>query len=141
LSANEQQVGGTHYNKYGKLQVWDIFWIFRLNAFQANVVKYVIRYRDKDGLKDLMKAKHYIEKLIELEEQGVIQGAEPPIAVHNVILPICEHCTTSTACVHAGKCARTFKLDKAGTSLQEGMYCKECTTKEECSAYRKCYLT
>ena len=31
----------------------------------ANILKYVWRYRDKDGIKDLRKAKHYLEWLIE----------------------------------------------------------------------------
>lgn len=31
----------------------------------ANIIKYVWRYRDKDGIKDLRKAKHYLEWLIE----------------------------------------------------------------------------
>ena len=31
----------------------------------ANIIKYVWRYRGKDGIKDLRKAKHYLEWLIE----------------------------------------------------------------------------
>lgn len=68
--ANDRQVGGDHYNKYGEIQPWDLWWMYRMNPFQANVVKYAMRYRDKDGIKDLEKAKHYIEKLIELELAG-----------------------------------------------------------------------
>jgi hypothetical protein len=33
----------------------------------GNVVKYITRYKEKNGKKDLEKAKHYIELLIELE--------------------------------------------------------------------------
>ncbi len=36
---------------------------------QGNVIKYITRYKDKNGLQDLQKAKHYVEMLIELEEQ------------------------------------------------------------------------
>ena len=67
--ANKKQVGGTHYSKYGDLQPWDTWMPWDLNGFQCNVVKYVVRYRDKDGIRDLEKAKHYLDKLIELERE------------------------------------------------------------------------
>ena len=37
----------------------------KLDYFQGNVVKYVSRYKDKNGLEDLKKARHYIDKIIE----------------------------------------------------------------------------
>ena len=37
----------------------------KLGFCEGNVVKYVSRWRDKGGLSDLLKAKHYIEFLIE----------------------------------------------------------------------------
>jgi hypothetical protein len=33
-------------------------------------VKYLSRWRKKGGMQDLHKARHYIDKLIELEEQN-----------------------------------------------------------------------
>lgn len=33
----------------------------------GNVVKYIARYRDKNGVEDLKKARHYLDKLIEIE--------------------------------------------------------------------------
>ena len=36
---------------------------------EGNVVKYITRWKYKDGLQDLYKAKRYIEMLIEKEEQ------------------------------------------------------------------------
>lgn len=33
----------------------------------GNVVKYIARYRDKNGVEDLKKAQHYLDKLIEIE--------------------------------------------------------------------------
>lgn len=65
--ANERQVGGGHYQKYGELQPWDVFFPWNLNGFQAAILKHVVRYRDKNGLEDLQKARHYLDKLIELE--------------------------------------------------------------------------
>ena len=39
-----------------------------LGFFEGNVVKYVSRHRVKNGVKDLLKARHYIDLLIELEQ-------------------------------------------------------------------------
>ena len=36
---------------------------------EGNIIKYVSRWRQKDGLDDLKKAKFYIERLIELAEK------------------------------------------------------------------------
>lgn len=69
-SANDRQVDGDHYKKHGKTgeQHWDRqYRIFGPGYFIGCATKYVERYRDKNGLRDLEKAKHFIEKLIELE--------------------------------------------------------------------------
>ena len=68
-NANAVQVGGTHYKALGDIQPWDMYWHWNLNAFQASILKYVVRYRDKEGVQDLEKARHYIDKLIELENE------------------------------------------------------------------------
>lgn len=73
-SANKRQVGGLHYNKYGAVQPWDMWALFDLNAFQGAIVKHVIRYRDKLGIEDLKKARHYLDKLIEVEEAKAKTG-------------------------------------------------------------------
>ena len=35
--------------------------------FQMNILKYVTRYTEKNGIEDLEKARFYLDKLIELE--------------------------------------------------------------------------
>ena len=65
MSANEKQVDGDHYQT--KIQPWDFIEANRLTFIEGNIVKYVCRHRQKNGLKDLKKAKHYLEKLIEVE--------------------------------------------------------------------------
>jgi hypothetical protein len=67
MSANETQVSGSHY-KTKTIQPWDYIAANELGYFEGNVVKYVSRWRDKGGIDDLRKAQHYLEKLIELEE-------------------------------------------------------------------------
>lgn len=68
LTANDRQVGGDHYKKRNVLQHWDIVAMLNLDYFQGNISKYVFRWRDKDGVKDLKKAQHYVQKYIEVEE-------------------------------------------------------------------------
>lgn len=69
--ANDRQVGGDHYRRVNPAyQHWDMVADFDLNYYVAQATKYVSRWKDKDGLKDLAKAPHYIDKLIELYQQG-----------------------------------------------------------------------
>lgn len=69
MSANERQVGGTHYSTDGGLQHWDIVDIFKLDYFQGQITKYVMRWNKKNGVEDLKKAAHFLEKYIELQEK------------------------------------------------------------------------
>ena len=66
-TANEQQVAGKHY-KDKAVQPWDYIYANNLCYFTGNCVKYVSRWKDKGGVDDLKKARHYLDKLIELEE-------------------------------------------------------------------------
>ncbi len=68
MRANDRQVGGEHY-KVGGEEHWDrVYRLFGPGYFIGNITKYVERYQSKNGVEDLEKAKHYIEKLIELEK-------------------------------------------------------------------------
>ena len=64
-SVRDQQVAGTHYQR--AIQPWDIISEWELDFWEGNVVKYILRWKDKDGVQDLKKAKHYLEYLIERE--------------------------------------------------------------------------
>lgn len=66
IGANAYQVGGQHYNAKS-LQPWDVIIAWNLGFLDGNAMKYLARWRDKGGIEDLKKAKHYIEKLIEVE--------------------------------------------------------------------------
>jgi len=65
MTANDVQVGGSHY-KGKSIQPWDYIAANNLGYFEGNIVKYVSRWRDKGGVDDLKKARHYLDKLIEL---------------------------------------------------------------------------
>ena len=66
--ANESQIGGIHYKRHA-IQPWDYIAANELDYFQGNIVKYVTRHKYKDGIEDLKKAMHYLQKLIELEKE------------------------------------------------------------------------
>jgi len=75
MSADEYQVGGTHYTRVAAKQHWDIVADFELDYFQGQITKYLFRWKLKHKtpalmIEDLRKAKHYLEKYIELQEQS-----------------------------------------------------------------------
>ena len=63
-----KQVGGDHYKKM-VIQPMTYSMKNGLDACQHTIIKYVTRFRDKDGVADLRKAIHCIEMLIEFEEE------------------------------------------------------------------------
>jgi hypothetical protein len=67
-SANQIQVGGGHY-KTKNIQPWDAIIDWGLGFLDGNAVKYLARWRQKGGVEDLKKARHYIDKLLETEEK------------------------------------------------------------------------
>jgi hypothetical protein len=73
-SALDTQVDGDHYNKRA-IQPIEFIAANGLNFFEGSIVKYITRWSDKGGVKDLNKIKHYIDLLIELESKyGDING-------------------------------------------------------------------
>ena len=66
--AKEQVEHPTHYNHGNKIEVWDYIWDHDLDFLEGNIVKYVSRWKHKNGLQDLEKAKQYLDKLIDLVE-------------------------------------------------------------------------
>jgi hypothetical protein len=65
-TANQTQIGGNHY-KAKSIQPWDYIAANQLGYFEGNIIKYVSRWKDKGGVNDLRKARHYLDKLIEMQ--------------------------------------------------------------------------
>ena len=63
-SARDIQVGGQHY-KNKAMQPWDIIDAWGLDFYEGNVLKYLLRAKFKNGVEDLKKARHYLDKKIE----------------------------------------------------------------------------
>ena len=62
----DTQVGGNHYQKY-KIQPVEFIMQNNVPYVEGNVIKYVMRFRDKNGLEDLLKARQYLDMLIAAE--------------------------------------------------------------------------
>jgi len=65
--ALDTQVGGSHYQHF-PIQPVEFSIANGLGFCEGNVIKYVCRYKMKGGKEDLLKAKHYIELLMESED-------------------------------------------------------------------------
>jgi len=62
--SNKKQIGGNHYLKY-KIQPVDFIIKNNIGFVEGNIIKYILRFKEKGGVQDLLKAKHYIELLID----------------------------------------------------------------------------
>lgn len=70
MEANDSQVGGDHYRVAGKPQHWDLVTLYQWDYFQAQITKYLMRWKLKhhtaeERLEDLKKARHFLDKYIE----------------------------------------------------------------------------
>ena len=62
--AIQKQVGGSHYNRY-TIQPVDFIIANDLDWCEGNAIKYITRWKDKNGVEDIKKAIHYLEILLE----------------------------------------------------------------------------
>jgi hypothetical protein len=65
----QKQIGGNHYQQF-PFQPTEFIHKMGLNFCQGNVIKYVCRYKFKNGLQDLEKALHYAEMLKDFHAEG-----------------------------------------------------------------------
>lgn len=59
-----------HYSQY-KIEPVEFITQNRLNYLQGNIIKYIVRYKQKNGIEDLEKAKTYLQYLINYEQEGL----------------------------------------------------------------------
>ena len=108
MNAFDTQIGGTHYSKY-KIQPTEFLITNRIKFAEGNAIKYILRHEDKEGIKDILKAIHYIAMIVEtiypdekeiqkriafvLEEKSM-EVPEPsnPLGVfgHERPMPVCD---------------------------------------------------
>ena len=63
------QEGGSHY-KQMKIQPIEFIHANNIQFAEGSVIKYVSRWRSKNGVADLKKARHFLDLLIELETKN-----------------------------------------------------------------------
>lgn len=73
--ANKTQIGGCHYRAKA-IQTWDYIIANNIPYLEGNIIKYVSRWRDKGGVEDLKKARHYLDKLLEEASKHVEQNVD-----------------------------------------------------------------
>lgn len=93
MSALDKQVSGDHYKDL-KIQPIEYIHANGIPFAEGSVIKYVSRWRSKGGIKDLEKAKHFLELLIELESQQSV-AAEDPQLIHEMSLAHAEYIATN----------------------------------------------
>lgn len=75
MSSFKTQVGGTHYSKM-VIQPAEYIHKNKIGFMEGSVIKYVSRWRDKGGVEDLRKARHFVDLLIEMECNDVQEAVK-----------------------------------------------------------------
>lgn len=79
MSANDRQVGGSHYHQEGAPQHWDIVRLLGWDYYLGAATKYLWRLGKKGGphkaIEDISKAIHFLEKKREMMEEELAAGA------------------------------------------------------------------
>ena len=68
MNHHGDKINPSHY-KQGKIEVIDFIIDQKMDYLTATIIKYISRWRFKDGVCDLKKAKWFLDKLIEQEEK------------------------------------------------------------------------
>lgn len=75
MKALDVQIGGSHY-KNMVMQPVELFAKTRCTAFQANIWKYITRYKYKNGAEDIKKCMHYAKLAKELNCNGDLDNGK-----------------------------------------------------------------
>jgi hypothetical protein len=74
IRANDLQIGGAHYKQFKGMEPWDVITGWGLGYLDGTALKYIARWKYKNGVEDLKKAVHFLQKAIE-----VIEDEQSPI--------------------------------------------------------------
>lgn len=64
--ANDIQIGGNHYKQFKGMEPWDVITGWELGYLEGTALKYISRWKHKNGVQDLEKAIHFLQKAIEV---------------------------------------------------------------------------
>lgn len=66
MTANNKQIAGSHYKS--PMECWDYILANDLGYLEGTAIKYITRWKKKNGVEDILKAIHFLEKLVEVEK-------------------------------------------------------------------------
>ena len=69
-AADQVQVAGSHYKNLDP-EPWNVITAWNLGYLEGTALKYIARWRHKNGVEDLKKAIHFLQKAVEVEEAAV----------------------------------------------------------------------
>jgi len=75
MKEKDKQVGGDHYDR-SEVQPIDLIRACNLDFEEGSVIKYIARYKEKNGLEDLIKARQYLDWIIKGYEET--EATVPP---------------------------------------------------------------
>lgn len=117
MTALDEQIGGSHYKKY-PIQPWKFCEINKLTGAQTAVIDYVMRHQDKNGLEDLLKARHHIDLMIEHYYTDSIKYCQNCTDINEGVFVKKESC-------ECDKPKETFCIDKFDL-VRNQFFCENC---------------
>ena len=82
---NKTQVGGSHYRTRTDMQHWDLMAAHGVGYLEGQASRYVFRWRKKNGIEDLQKARHFLLKIIEVHLRQKVKES-PRVPLENTVL-------------------------------------------------------
>ena len=75
MKAIEGQVGGSHYKDMA-FQPIELITTLRCSFVQGCIIKYISRYKNKNGAQNIKKCIHYAQLAIELKDKGLCKNTK-----------------------------------------------------------------
>ncbi len=72
---DELSEGSEHYRK-GGIQPVEYIQLNNLDFFEGNVIKYITRHKEKNGAADLVKARNYINMMLDMYSANIYKGVD-----------------------------------------------------------------
>jgi hypothetical protein len=78
LNPDREQVGGQHYKvNDNQIQHWNLVIAHDWDYFQAQIIKYVMRWKQKGKIEDLKKAHHFLLKYMDVAGSYMFDSEQP----------------------------------------------------------------
>lgn len=103
------QVGGSHYSSMA-MQPIELIAQLKCSFFQANIIKYISRFKSKNGKQDIEKSIHYAQLAIDLEDKRAISNDNAKQVAYfckvNGLSTLCEKIITEACYDNFGQVIR-----------------------------------